>query len=395
MTQSKSNKPLGLYLHIPFCRNRCSYCDFNTYTSVGELQSSYVDALQREIMQVASLAESAGHLRKVQTLFFGGGTPSLLSEKEVQRLLLAVDSAFGFTAESEVTLEANPETVSHDYLAAIGDTGINRISFGMQSANINELAMLGRTHDVNTVIHAVRQARAAGISNINLDLIYGLPAQSLQTWEQSLRTALELDPTHLSLYCLTIEQGTPMQRWLQNGKIQNPDPDIAADHYELACRILDQAGYRHYEISNWALPKYECRHNLAYWRDHEYLGLGAGAHGMANGYRYALVRQPRVYIRRINSGDLAVYPLSSAVAQAHALDKQEAMSDRVITQLRLLQEGLDLQSFKSHFGLSVDEAFNGVVGQLESWDLLRRDSGKLLLTERGWFISNQVFYRFI
>ena len=395
MTQSNSSKPLSLYLHIPFCRHRCSYCDFNTYTSVGELQSSYVDALEKEIFQVARLAERAGQLRPVHTLFFGGGTPSLLSEKEVRRVLSAVESAFGFTAGRETTLEANPETVSLDYLTAIQDAGINRVSFGMQSANLDELALLGRTHDVNTVIQAVQRARAAGFENINLDLIYGLPAQDLQTWEESLHAALVLKPPHLSLYCLTIEPGTPMQRWLQNGRIQKPDPDIAADHYELACQILQQTGYGHYEISNWALPGHECRHNLAYWRDEEYLGLGAGAHGKANGYRYALVRQPRVYIRRINSGEGDVYPLSTAVAREHTLDEREAMSDRVITQLRLLEEGLDLESFESQFGLTIDDAFNGVVGQLESWDLLRRNNGKLLLTERGWFISNQVFYRFI
>jgi oxygen-independent coproporphyrinogen-3 oxidase len=395
MTQANSNKLLSIYLHIPFCRHRCSYCDFNTYTSVGELQQSYVDALEKEIYQVANLADGSGQHRPIQTLFFGGGTPSLLSEKEIQRLLTAVEKAFGFTSGSEITLEANPETVSHDYLAAIRNAGINRISFGMQSANIDELALLGRTHDVNTVIKAVQQARATGTGNINLDLIYGLPAQSLQTWEQSLRLALELKPPHLSLYCLTIEPGTPMQRLLLNGRIKMPDPDLAADHYELACQLLDQGGYRHYEISNWALPEYECRHNMAYWRDLEYLGLGAGAHGKANGYRYALVRQPRVYIRRINSEDTAVYPLSTAVAQAHTLDEQEAMSDRVISQLRLLEEGLDLESFKGRFGLSIDDAFNGVVDQLESWDLLRRQNGKLLLTERSWFISNQVFYRFI
>ncbi|MFN2123471.1 MAG: coproporphyrinogen-III oxidase family protein, partial [Candidatus Promineifilaceae bacterium] len=202
MTQSNSSKPLSLYLHIPFCRHRCSYCDFNTYTSVGELQSSYVDALEKEIFQVARLAERAGQLRPVHTLFFGGGTPSLLSEKEVRRVLSAVESAFGFTAGRETTLEANPETVSLDYLTAIQDAGINRVSFGMQSANLDELALLGRTHDVNTVIQAVQQARAAGFENINLDLIYGIPAQDLQTCEESLHAALVLKPPHLSLYCL-------------------------------------------------------------------------------------------------------------------------------------------------------------------------------------------------
>jgi oxygen-independent coproporphyrinogen III oxidase len=387
--------PLSLYLHIPFCRHRCSYCDFNTYTTVGVLQSSYVTALEKEIKQIAELAADVRQLRPAQTLFFGGGTPSLLSEKQVGKLISAVQGSFGFRDDVEITLEANPETVGRDYLAAIHEAGVNRISLGMQSANIEELALLGRTHGVETVIGAVHDVRAAGIKNINLDLIFGLPRQNMKAWEQSLRTALDLKPPHLSLYCLTIEQGTPMQRWLQNGRIQKPDPDLAAEQYELACQILKQAGYSHYEISNWALPGYECHHNLAYWRDQEYLGFGAGAHGKASGYRYALVRQPRVYIRRISKDETNVYPLSAAVAQAHTLDIHESMSDRVITQLRLLEEGLDLEYFESQFGLTIDDAFNGVVGQLESWDLLRRDGGKLLLTERGWFISNQVFYRFV
>jgi oxygen-independent coproporphyrinogen-3 oxidase len=390
-----TTNPLSLYLHIPFCRHRCSYCDFNTYTTVGELQSSYVAALENEIKQIAKLAAGARQLRPAQTLFFGGGTPSLLSEKQVRKLISAVRVSFGFRADVEITLEANPETVSRDYLAAIHEAGINRISLGMQSAHIEELELLGRTHGVDTVIRAVHDVRAAGIKNINLDLIFGLPGQNMKAWEQSLRTTLDLKPPHLSLYCLTIEQGTPMQRWLQNGQIQKPDPDLAAEQYELACSILEQAGYSHYEISNWALPGYECRHNLAYWRDQEYLGFGAGAHGKANGYRYALVRQPRVYIRRISKDEATVYPLSAAVAQTHTLDIHESMSDRVITQLRLLKEGLDLECFENQFGLTIDDAFNGVVGQLEAWDLLRRDGGKLLLTERGWFISNQVFYRFV
>ncbi len=387
--------PLSLYLHIPFCQHRCSYCDFNTYTSVRDLQSAYVGALEEEILQVAASAASCGQLRPINTLFFGGGTPTLLGENQVRRLLHAVQSGFGFTADSEVTMEANPETVDEAYLLAVREAGINRLSFGMQSADASELALLGRTHGVDTVVEAVHQARAAGIENINLDLIYGLPAQDLDTWERSLRTALTLQPPHLSLYCLTIEQGTPLHRSLHNGRIVAPDPDLAAEQYELACQILVDAGYRHYEISNWALPGYECRHNLAYWRDQEYLGLGAGAHGKAAGYRYSLVRQPRVYIRRIVSGESEAYPLSAAAAEAHKLDRHEAMSDQVITQLRLLEEGLDLAQFESQHGQTIDEAFEGVASQLEMWDLLRRDGTRLLLTSSGWFISNQVFYRFI
>ncbi|MFN2161843.1 MAG: radical SAM family heme chaperone HemW [Candidatus Promineifilaceae bacterium] len=387
--------PLSIYLHIPFCRHRCSYCDFNTYTSLGDLQTEYVAALLKEIREVAGMARQVQQLRPAETLFFGGGTPSLLAAEQVRSLIDGVEAAFGFVPGREVTLEANPETVAGDYLAAIRQAGVNRLSFGMQSADAAELTLLGRTHGVDTVYEAVNKAQAAGFTNFNLDLIYGLPDQNMAGWERSLSTALEMKPPHLSLYCLTIEEGTPMYRWLRDGRIAIPDPDQAAEQYEAACRILDQAGYRHYEISNWALPGYECRHNLAYWRDHEFLGFGAGAHGKAFGQRYSLVRQPRVYIRRMSTDLNTAYPLSSAVAESHVLDRLEAMSDRVITQLRLLQEGLDLMAFKEQFGQTIDEAFDRLPGQLETWGLLRREDGRLLLTDRGRFISNQVFYRFV
>jgi len=341
------------------------------------------------------MARQVQQLRPAETLFFGGGTPSLLAAEQVRSLIDGVEAAFGFVPGREVTLEANPETVAGDYLAAIRQAGVNRLSFGMQSADAAELTLLGRTHGVDTVYEAVNKAQAAGFTNFNLDLIYGLPDQNMAGWERSLSTALEMKPPHLSLYCLTIEEGTPMYRWLRDGRIAIPDPDQAAEQYEAACRILDQAGYRHYEISNWALPGYECRHNLAYWRDHEFLGFGAGAHGKAFGQRYSLVRQPRVYIRRMSTDLNTAYPLSSAVAESHVLDRLEAMSDRVITQLRLLQEGLDLMAFKEQFGQTIDEAFDRLPGQLETWGLLRREDGRLLLTDRGRFISNQVFYRFV
>ena len=341
------------------------------------------------------MARQVQQLRPAETLFFGGGTPSLLAAEQVRSLIDGVEAAFGFVPGREVTLEANPETVAGDYLAAIRQAGVNRLSFGMQSADAAELTLLGRTHGVDTVYEAVNKAQAAGFINFNLDLIYGLPDQNMTVWERSLSTALEMKPPHLSLYCLTIEEGTPMYRWLRDGRIAIPDPDQAAEQYEAACRILDQAGYRHYEISNWALPGYECRHNLAYWRDHEFLGFGAGAHGKAFGQRYSLVRQPRVYIRRMSTDLNTAYPLSSAVAESHVLDRLEAMSDRVITQLRLLQEGLDLMAFKEQFGQTIDEAFDRLPGQLETWGLLRREDGRLLLTDRGRFISNQVFYRFV
>jgi oxygen-independent coproporphyrinogen-3 oxidase len=385
----------SLYLHIPFCRQRCSYCDFNTYTTVGELKDAYVQALVGEIEQVGALATEAGETIAVQTIFFGGGTPSLLAPQAIGHILSAVQAAFVVTDEVEITLEANPGTVNTGHLAAIRAMGVNRLSYGVQSALSGELALLGREHDFATAVDAVAQARAAGFHNLNLDFIYGLPSQRLGDWEISLQAALELRPEHLSLYCLTIEPGTPMQRWLNSGRIRHLDPDLVAEQYELACDLLRQHGYTHYEISNWARPGFECRHNLTYWRNRPYLGLGAGAHGYAGGYRYHVVRQPRVYIRRIVERQPLAFPLSAAVAGYHSVRRQEAMSDTVITQLRLLNEGLDLHAFSNNFGQSLDEAYNGTPGQLESWGLLQRQDGRLLLTENGCFLSNQVFYRFI
>lgn len=385
----------SLYLHIPFCRQRCSYCDFNTYTTVGELKDAYVSALIGEIEQVGRSAAAVGESLTIRTVFFGGGTPSLLAPQAIADILQTAAAAFTVLPDAEVTLEANPGTVNTAYLAALRAAGVNRLSYGVQSALPGELALLGREHDFAAAVEAVEQARAAGFDNLNLDFIYGLPGQGMEEWEITLRSGLELQPEHLSLYCLTIEPGTPMQQWLRSGRIQPPDPDLAAEQYELACLLLQQQGYTHYEISNWAKPGRECRHNLTYWRNQPYLGLGAGAHGFAAGYRYQVVRQPRVYIRRMMEGKMGGFPLSAAVADSHRLDRDEAMSDTVITQLRLLNEGLDLDAFARTFGQSLDEAYNGTVGQLESWELVQRQNGRLLLTEKGRFLSNQVFYRFI
>jgi oxygen-independent coproporphyrinogen-3 oxidase len=385
----------ALYLHIPFCRHRCSYCDFNTYTGLAELQGAYARALAAEVRQVAALAAAAGRRAAIRTIFFGGGTPSLMRPEELALILSAVRETMDLDPAAEITMEANPGTVDAASLAAVRGLGVNRLSFGVQSALPHELALLGREHDFAVAVSALEMARAAGFDNINFDLIYGLPGQSLADWQRSLDTLLPLAPEHISLYCLTIEPGTPMQRWLQTGEIAAPDPDTAADQYEAACEAMAAAGFEHYEISNWARPGRECRHNLVYWRNEPYLGLGAGAHGLAAGFRYHVVKQPRVYIRRMERDAPGPFPLSAAVAGHHRLDDAEAMSDTAITQLRLLQEGLDLDAFDARFGRTFDQVYDPAPAQLEAWGLLQRRGGRLLLTDRGRFLSNQVFYRFV
>lgn len=383
----------SLYLHIPFCRHRCAYCDFNTYTSLSAVQGPYAQALAQEIQQVAHAAKETAPV--AHTLFFGGGTPSLMAPRDLSLILDSVRRHFNVEPDAEVTMEANPGTVERDYLDALRALGINRLSFGMQSAIGSELALLEREHDLEAVVEAVQLSREAGFDNLSLDLIYGLPGQGLANWEQSLEAALALQTEHLSLYCLTIEPGTPMQRWLRQGRIPAPDPDLAADQYALACDRLLADGWDHYEISNWARPGRAGRHNITYWRNGAYLGFGAGAHGHAAGYRYEIVKQPRVYVRRLRENEPQAFPLSAAAARAHAVSRQEGMSDVMITRLRLLHEGIDLARFEEEFGCTVYEAFDGVVQQLIAWNLLVEETGKLLLTERGWFLSNQVFYRFV
>jgi oxygen-independent coproporphyrinogen-3 oxidase len=389
------DESLSLYLHIPFCRHRCAYCDFNTYTGLSALQGAYAEALAHEIDQVASLATTAGASRRAHTVFFGGGTPSLLAPPHLALILDHVQAQFELAPDAEITLEANPGTVDAAYLEAIRALGVNRLSFGMQSALPGELALLERAHTMADVRVAVAQSRAAGFANLSLDLIYGLPHQSLASWEESLHAALALQPDHLSLYCLTIEEGTPMARWLGEGRIPAPDPDLAADQYALASSLLDADGWYHYEISNWARPGHACVHNVTYWRNGAYLGLGAGAHGHAAGIRYQNVRQPRAYIRRLQEEAEGPYPLTAATAAWHALSTEEAMSDTMITQLRLLHEGVDRSAFRHQFGRALKEVYGETVDQLLAWGLLREEGERLLLSAQGRFLSNQVFYRFV
>ncbi|MCB9433917.1 MAG: radical SAM family heme chaperone HemW [Ardenticatenaceae bacterium] len=318
-----------------------------------------------------------------------------MTPAELELILTAVSHNFTLHPAAEISMEANPGTVDEAYLTAVRALGINRLSFGVQSVIPSELALLEREHDFATVIRAVAQARAAGFDNFNLDLIYGVPGQTLASWQESVEAVLTLHPTHFSLYCLTIEPGTPMQRWLENGRFAPPDPDLAAEQYEWAARRLAAAGFDHYEISNWALPGWQCEHNLTYWRNLPYLGLGAGAHGYAAEQRYHIVRQPRVYLRRMAEGQPAAYPLTAAVADSHHLTRAEAMADTVMTQLRLLHEGLDLAAFAKTFGESLQAAFPGEVERLTEWGLVWEKNGRLLLTEQGRFLSNQVFYRFV
>ena len=396
---------VSLYFHIPFCTHRCAYCDFNTYAGQASLIPAYVEALCNEIRFVAG---SAPERLPVHTLFFGGGTPSLLAPSQFEKIHQTIHLSFNLTS-SETSLEANPGTVTLDSLRGLRRVGFNRISFGVQSFHADELRLLERIHDPFDVLEAVRWARQAEFENLNLDLIYGLPEQTIARWQASLRHAVELVPEHLSLYALTVERGTPFGRWAARGLLPMPDPDLAADMYEWASEYLAGQGYEQYEISNWSKPGFQCLHNLQYWRNQPYLGFGAGAHGCANGLRIANVLRIKNYIEHLSPlhpfplpPDL-FFPLSPATVTQTRLTPYIEMQETMLLGLRLTQEGMSPQVFHARFGQELGSVFGKQIDELVQLGLLVwaqtsevfETSEVLRLTPRGRLLGNQVFMRFV
>jgi oxygen-independent coproporphyrinogen-3 oxidase len=416
----------SLYFHIPFCVHRCAYCDFNTYAGQEASIPAYVNALCREVEFVGKKFPDGN---KVHTIFFGGGTPSLLSPAQFESIFHSIHKSFSLIEDAEITIEANPGTVNLEDLQGLRSIGINRLSFGVQSANGEELRMLERAHDFSDVLDAVSWARQAGFENFNLDLIYGLPEQTLGTWQTTVGRILDLHPNHISAYALTLEHGTPFGRWTARGLMPLPDPDLAAEMYEWADEALEAAGYLQYEISNWALdhplsivprqssivnrpssisPSFACLHNLQYWRGLPYLGFGAGAHGYANGYRYSNVLRIKTYIDRIldSAGRISNldFPLSPATINQHHQTLQNDMSEYMLTGLRLTREGVFTTAFLHRFGRDLWEVYGNEIDELIHLGLLEwhketsevKETPEVLrLTSRGRLLGNQVFIRFV
>ncbi len=396
---------LSIYLHIPFCSVRCAYCDFNTYSGLEQLIPAYLAALQAEIDGVGS---AIGPRAEVHTVFFGGGTPSLLPPKEAAGLVSRLRRNFTVREDCEVTFEANPESASDEFLGAVRTAGATRLSLGVQSAQPRELQFLDRHHTFAGAGLAVARARRAGFASINLDLIYGLPGQTLAHWADTLQRTLALEPDHLSLYALTLEHGTPLRARFEAGDIAGPDPDLAAEMYEAAAESLTAAGFTQYEISNWArddvtagvngagrIPSHACRHNLQYWRNLPYLGLGAGAHGYALGWRYSNVLSPRAYIERLRSSGSFAPPCSPAAAERRKIDRETEIGETMMMGLRLTGEGIAHRRYRDRFSESMGERFSRELVELEASGLLLDDGESLRLTERGRLLGNRVFAAFL
>jgi putative oxygen-independent coproporphyrinogen III oxidase len=375
--------PFGAYVHVPFCATRCGYCDFNTYTA-GELQGAteqqYVGAVLAEIELARNVVP---HAPPLSTVFFGGGTPTLLAASDQTLILRALREAFGLADRAEITTEANPESVSPAQLADLREAGVNRISFGMQSARPHVLATLDRTHTPGRVVEAVAQARAAGFDNISLDLIYGTPGESLDDWRASLDAAIALEPQHVSAYALIVESGTALARQIDRGQVGAVDDDDQAAKYELADEVLSRSGYDWYEVSNWARsPELVSRHNLAYWTGRHWWGFGPGAHGHVGGVRWWNVRHPRAYAERMAAG------VSPAQAR-EVLDAPTRHLEQVLLEVRL-REGLPSVALSSAAVAEASTMAGEGLIDVDAWG-----SGVVVLTLRGRLLADLVVRRLV
>ncbi len=373
--------PGALYLHVPFCHRRCAYCSFVSFSGREELIPRYLRALESEI----ALRGNRGFL--LNSSYIGGGTPSLLSPRQIGSLLAAVKANFTLAGEAEVSMEANPGTVDGDYLKAVRAAGINRLSLGLQSLDERELRLLGRIHTREEALGAVRQAAAAGFDNVSVDFIYGVPGRSLDAWRHMLADITNLPAVHLSLYALTLEEDTPLGREVNSGRLIAAPEEAVADEYEAAVEMLAQADFRQYEISNWAKSGAECRHNLVYWRRQPYLGMGVAAHSFEGVTRQANTSSLDEYLAALERGSLPPVAID-------AIGPESALGEAVMLGLRLNQ-GIEADDIQRRFKVNLMHRFSAEIAELTALGLLETGEGRLRLTQRGRMLGNEVFMRFL
>ena len=379
-------KPLSFYIHIPYCIRRCGYCDFNTYTpselkdgeaSVAKVSQGYVDAAIIEINQAFAFFDDKNQLRPIETIFFGGGTPTLLPAADLARILDELREKFGFSKNIEITTEANPDSVSAVDLKDLRTAGMNRVSFGMQSAKTHVLATLDRTHNPDRVSEVVNEAIEAGFEHVSLDLIYGVPGESIEDWKESVTAALSLPIDHLSAYALIVEEGTKLGAQVRRGDVVMPPDDETADKYLLVDELATKAGMDWYEVSNWSLTGGEARHNIAYWHSNDWWGIGAGAHSHVQGVRWWNVKHPTTYISKLISGE-------SPMLENETLTKEQKRFEEILLRIRV-SSGLPLDFF-TETELAILNTYLAQ-GHLEekAWQ-----SGQLKLSISGRLLADQI-----
>lgn len=378
-------QPIALFVFIPFCKIKCTYCDFNVYAHLTRLMEPYAEAVAREVSEFRVQNSEL----TAQSVYLGGGTPSLMPIPAIEKILRACRDTFTILPDAEITLEANPGHVDADQLRALRAMGINRLSLGVQAFEDAMLRRLNRGHTVADALATFDQARQAGFDNISLDFIYGLPLQTLDDWRATLDRAMALRPEHLSLYALKVEEGTGLAHQIQRGKYPMPDDDLAAEMYEMAEEMLDAAGYAQYEISNWARQgaQFQSRHNLTYWHNDPYLGFGAGAHSCFGGERFWNVLSPVEYIQRIEQK-------TSVVAGREEINRELEMAETMILGLRL-NEGIVFDEFANRYGEDARKKYAQPLREASELGLLECTDTRVRLTPRGRLLSNQVFWRFL
>ena len=371
----------GIYVHIPFCRRRCHYCDFNTYEGQDHLHRAYVDALVADIDAWTGLSPPA------TSVFFGGGTPTLLPAHGLGRVLRAIDARFGLAPGAEITVEANPETVDAATFEVLLTHGFNRVSVGVQSLSERVLGALGRTHSAGAALEAVRAARRAGVDDVNVDLIYGSPWERADEWRMTLEAIAELGPEHVSAYALTVEEGTPLHTLVATGRVPDVDPDVQAERHEAVSGVLAAAGYARYEVSNWARPGHACAHNVLYWSAGDYAGFGAGAHGHLLGRRYWNVRLPRDFIAAVDAR-------APTTAGEERLGDDERAGEALALGLRL-RDGVRIDGFARRFGFVALDRRSRAIDALLATGAVERADGWLRIAPSATLLGNEIASRLL
>ena len=373
---------LAFYIHIPYCVKRCGYCDFNTYTpaelqlteGLTQISNSYIDLLVKEIEFARN---QVGESAIVPSIFFGGGTPSLMEASDIKRVITAISEQFKLDSIAEVTLETNPDTVTKEKLKQFYDAGVNRISFGMQSSVPHVLKTLDRTHNPENLPQVTKWASEVGFKEISVDLIYGTPGESKQDWQQSINSALALPISHISAYALIVEEGTKLAAQIKRGEIEKPDDDLTAEKYIMADKAFTTAGFNWYELSNWARPNSQSKHNLAYWLGHNWWGAGPGAHSHINGKRFWNVKHPNLYKQKIQANETVI--LDSEVLKGSQIE-----SERLMLSIRLPQ-GVEKNTLNNQQILELTDYVNSGHLDQENWNL-----GRATLTLDGRLIADRI-----
>jgi len=372
---------LGLYIHIPYCLHKCGYCDFNSHPENQEESIYYVDALTQELRSYSPKKYN------VTSVFLGGGTPTILLPLQLKHILKTAQQVFNFKTDCEITIEANPATIKLQNLQEIRETGYNRISIGVQSFDQKELQLLERVHSEKEIHSTIHRARSANFKNLSMDLIFALPDQTTEKWHSNLKQAIAKKPEHLSTYNLTIEPETAFFKLNQKGKITLPNEDTQLEMFDTTIRILKDAGYQHYEISNFSKPGMESQHNINYWNNGEYIGIGAGASSYLNGERFKNTKLPSKYIREIKVN-------KSAIETREKLEPINAMGETLMLGLRLLK-GVSIDAFERRFQVSFDKLYGKTLDQLFHKELITYNQNRIALSKKGLFLADSVILQFM